>query len=195
VNREADSERDDRKQSEQHEEKHPLTFLSGSLYGDTTALASSGIRGLTEDLLVSTTNHGGKTFAQFYGANASDANAFGKCVSMKASGKTPPTPSTSAAEHFTTTLTALNNSGVGGSGTLLLNNNKLKVNLSLTGLETGQSHEVALRGLSTGNATCPTSAHQLTEGLERTSWVCSNLRTRRQGPRIHGGCLTSRRSH
>jgi hypothetical protein len=28
--------------------------------------------------------HGGKTFAQFYGANKNDGNAFGKCVSQKA---------------------------------------------------------------------------------------------------------------
>lgn len=28
--------------------------------------------------------HGGKTFAQFYGTNANDKNAFGKCVSAKA---------------------------------------------------------------------------------------------------------------
>jgi hypothetical protein len=103
-------------------------------------------------------NHGGKSFAQFYGANANDANAFGKCVSMKASGKTPPTPSNNAAQHFTTTLTALNSSGVSGSGTLLLNNDKLKVNLSLSGLEANQSHEVAIRGMSSGNSTCPTSA-------------------------------------
>jgi hypothetical protein len=29
-------------------------------------------------------NHGGKTFAQFYGTNADLSNAFGKCVSTKA---------------------------------------------------------------------------------------------------------------
>ena len=32
-------------------------------------------------------NHGGKTFAQFYGRNADLSNAFGKCVSTKASEK------------------------------------------------------------------------------------------------------------
>jgi hypothetical protein len=101
---------------------------------------------------------GTSTFASTYGANDNDANAFGKCVSMRASGKTPPTPSNNAAQHFTTTLTALNSSGVSGSGTLLLNNNKLMVNLSLTGLDSGQSHEVSIRGMSSGNSTCPTSA-------------------------------------
>jgi hypothetical protein len=102
--------------------------------------------------------HGGKSFAAFYGTNDNDANAFGKCVSMKASGKTPPIPN-NAAQHFTTSLTALNNSGVSGSGTLLLNSdNKLKINVSLNGLETTGAHEVAIRGLGSGNATCPTSA-------------------------------------
>jgi hypothetical protein len=105
------------------------------------------------------TTHSGSSFAAFYGTNDNDANAFGKCVSMKASGKTPPTPSNNAAQHFTTTLTGLNGSGVSGSGTLLLNSdNKLKVNLSLSGLEANQSHEVAIRGMSSGNATCPTSS-------------------------------------
>ncbi|HXL43646.1 MAG TPA: hypothetical protein VN960_06255 [Gaiellaceae bacterium] len=33
-------------------------------------------------------DHGGKTFAQFYGTNADMSNAFGKCVSTKASEKT-----------------------------------------------------------------------------------------------------------
>jgi hypothetical protein len=103
-------------------------------------------------------SHGGRSFAAFYGANDNDANAFGKCVSMKVSGKTPPTPNTNAAQHFTTSLTALNGSGVSGSGTLLLNNNKLKVNLSLSGLEANQQHEVTIRGMSSGNSTCPTAA-------------------------------------
>jgi len=43
VNSEADSERDQREQRKQHEEKHPVTFLSGrgqrynvdATYGDT----------------------------------------------------------------------------------------------------------------------------------------------------------------
>src|SRR5438093_11562353 len=85
--------------------------------------------------------HSGKSFAAFYGTNDNDANAFGKCVSMKASGKTPPTPNENAAQHFTTSLTSLNGSGVSGPGTLLLNNNKLKVNLSLSVLDANQSHE------------------------------------------------------
>lgn len=32
--------------------------------------------------------HGGKSFAEFYGQNANDKNAFGKCVSTKAKAKT-----------------------------------------------------------------------------------------------------------
>jgi hypothetical protein len=32
--------------------------------------------------------HGGQTFAQFYGTNANDRNAFGRCVSTKARAKT-----------------------------------------------------------------------------------------------------------
>jgi hypothetical protein len=103
--------------------------------------------------------HGNTSFAAFYGTNDNDANAFGKCVSMKASGKTPPTPSNNAAQHFTTSLTALNGSVVSGSGTLLLNSdNKLKINLSLSGLEANQSHEVSIRGTSSGNATCPAAS-------------------------------------
>jgi len=42
---------------------------------------------------------------------------------------------------------------VSGSGTLLLNNDKLTVHLSVTGLETGQSHEVSIRGTPSGNST------------------------------------------
>jgi hypothetical protein len=107
---------------------------------------------------------GASSFASTYGVNAHDANAFGKCVSAKPSSKTPPTttvttPSTNGAQHFTTTLTGLNGSGVSGSGTLLVTDgNQLKVNLSLAGLEPGQPHDVAISGLSSGNATCPTSS-------------------------------------
>jgi hypothetical protein len=106
---------------------------------------------------------GAAAFASTYGVNAHDANAFGKCVSAKPSTKTPPTPtptpSNKGAQHFTTTLTALNGSGVSGSGTLLVTSgNHLQVNLSLAGLEAGQPHDVAISGLSSGNATCPTSS-------------------------------------
>jgi hypothetical protein len=102
---------------------------------------------------------GASSFASTYGANANDANAFGKCVSARASGKTPPTPADNGAQHLATTLSGLNGSGVSGSATLLVTGGeKLKVNLSLMGLEPGQAHEVAIRGLSSGNATCPTSS-------------------------------------
>jgi hypothetical protein len=108
---------------------------------------------------------GATAFASTYGVNAHDANAFGKCVSAKPSTKTPPTPtptptaSNNGPQHFTTTLTALNGSGVSGSGTLLVTGgDKLEVNLSLAGLEPGQPHDVAIGGLPSGNATCPTSS-------------------------------------
>jgi hypothetical protein len=103
---------------------------------------------------------GASSFASTYGVNAHDANAFGKCVTARPSAKPPPpSPSDNGAQHFTTTLTSLNGSGVSGSGTLLVTGgNKLKVNLSLTGLEPGQPHYVAISGLPSGNATCPTSS-------------------------------------
>jgi hypothetical protein len=36
--------------------------------------------------------HGGKTFAEFYGTNADDSNAFGKCVSSKSKAKNAEQP-------------------------------------------------------------------------------------------------------
>jgi hypothetical protein len=107
---------------------------------------------------------GASSFASTYGVNAHDANAFGKCVSARPAAKTPPTPtpptpSDNGTQHFTTTLIGLNGSGVSGSGTLLVTGgNKLKVNLSLAGLEPGQPHYVAISGVPSGNATCPTSS-------------------------------------
>ncbi len=41
------------------------------------------------------TAHGGKTFAEFYGTNANDRNAFGKCVSSKSKQKREEQASTS----------------------------------------------------------------------------------------------------
>jgi len=107
---------------------------------------------------------GASSFASTYGVNANDVNAFGKCVSAKPSPKTQPTPSVTTpkvtgAQHFATTLTGLNGSGVSGSGTLLVTSgNHLRVNLSLAGLEPGQPHDVAISGLPSGDATCPTSS-------------------------------------
>ena len=107
----------------------------------------------------------GKTaFAAKYGTNANKSNAFGKCVSKLASSKSGGGGGggggggAPAAKHFTTTLSQLNASGVSGSGTLLLNSNKLQVNLTLSGLEAGKDHAVAIRGLSSGNASCPTAS-------------------------------------
>jgi hypothetical protein len=103
---------------------------------------------------------GVQAFVTHYGSNGTLRNAFGKCVSAIASGKSTGTGggSTSQAQHYTVTLSALNGSNVSGSGSLLLNGNKLQVKLSLTGLESGQAHQVAIRGLSSGSAACPTAA-------------------------------------
>jgi hypothetical protein len=96
-------------------------------------------------------------FLQKYGANTNLRNAFGKCVSEHASGKTPGGGS-SKAEHFAVSLGQLNSSNVSGSGSLLLNGNKLQVKLTVSGLESGQTHEIAIRGVASGSATCPTAA-------------------------------------
>jgi hypothetical protein len=101
---------------------------------------------------------GDAAFAKKYGSNANMRNAFGKCVSQTASGKTPTGGGGSSTQHFSTTLTQLNSSNVSGTGTLLLNGNKLQVKLSVTGLEANQSHTIAIRGLSSGAASCPTSS-------------------------------------
>jgi hypothetical protein len=56
------------------------------------------------------------------------------------------------------TLGALNNSAVTGSGTLLLNKSLLTVKLMINGLESGQQHAVAIRGLASDTASCPTGS-------------------------------------
>jgi hypothetical protein len=108
------------------------------------------------------TKLGAAAFATKYGTNANKSNAFGKCVSKLASSKSNGGGGGSgggpAAQHFTITLGPLNTSGAGGSGTLLLNSNKLQVNLTLSGLEAGKDHAVAIRGLASGNASCPTAS-------------------------------------
>ena len=108
---------------------------------------------------------GTTAFVNKYGTNGTKANAFGKCVSGKVSHKSTTTTTTAttttttpAAQHYAVTLAALNTSGVSGSGTLLLNSNKLQVKLTLSGLEPNQQHQIAIRGLSSGNASCPTAA-------------------------------------
>lgn len=105
---------------------------------------------------------GTTAFEAKYGSNRNLRNAFGKCVSGRVS-KRPPTTTTTTttptpAQHYAVTLSALNASGVSGTGTLLLNANKLQVKLTLTGLEANKQHEIAIRGLSSGNASCPTAS-------------------------------------
>lgn len=117
------------------------------------------------------TSLGDTGFEQKYGANHNLANAFGKCVSGKSSssnhgggtttGTTTTTPTTTnpqSAQHYSVTLSQLNSSNVSGSGTLLLNANKLQVKLTTSGLESGQTHQIAIRGLSSGSASCPTTS-------------------------------------
>jgi hypothetical protein len=105
---------------------------------------------------------GDAAFATKYGRNTNMRNAFGKCVSQTASGKTPTGGGGggggSSAQHFAVTLNQLNASNASGTGTLLLNGNKLQVKLSITGLEANQSHAMAIRGVASGAASCPTSA-------------------------------------
>jgi hypothetical protein len=102
----------------------------------------------------------GKTaFEQKYGKNHNLRNAFGKCVSTHAkSSSSGGGTSTSPTQHFAVTLTALNGSGVSGTGSLLLNGNALTFRLDISGLESGQSHTIDIRGLSSGSATCPTAS-------------------------------------
>jgi hypothetical protein len=102
---------------------------------------------------------GDTAFESKYGANGNLRNAFGKCVSGQASHKTPkPVPPATKTTHFDVALSALNSSGVSGSGSLLLNGNKLQVKLSVKGLEANQTHAIAIRGLAAGSATCPTAS-------------------------------------
>jgi hypothetical protein len=99
---------------------------------------------------------GASAFEQKYAANHNLRNAFGKCVSGQVSnggGGGSGTP----ASHYTVTIAALNGSDVSGSGTLLLNGNKLQVNLNLANLSASE-RSIAVRGLSTGQASCPTAA-------------------------------------
>jgi hypothetical protein len=98
---------------------------------------------------------GATAFEQKYAANHNLRNAFGKCVSgqVPSGGGGSGTP----ASHYTVTIAALNGSDVSGSGTLLLNGNKLQVNLNLANLSASE-RSIAIRGLSTGQASCPTAA-------------------------------------
>lgn len=98
---------------------------------------------------------GETAFDQKYGSNGNLRNAFGKCVSRQVSNAGG--SGASGASHYTVTLTELNASGVSGTGTLLLNGNKLQVKLKLSNLAASQ-RSIAIRGRSSGQATCPTAA-------------------------------------
>jgi hypothetical protein len=50
-------------------------------------------------------SHGGKTFAEFYGTNKNQKNAFGKCVSSKAKAKPKPQPTTTTTQTTTAQTT------------------------------------------------------------------------------------------
>jgi hypothetical protein len=105
---------------------------------------------------------GDAAFEKKYGANGNLRNAFGKCVSQKASAGNQSGGggggSNQAAQHFTVTFGQLNSSSVSGTGSLTLKGGRLQVRLALTGLEAGQTHHVAIRGLASGSASCPTAA-------------------------------------
>lgn len=106
------------------------------------------------------TSLGAQAFQSKYGTNLTLRDAFGKCVSERASGKLPPKPVTVTRhiQHFTVSLAPLNGSNVSGTGSLLLSNDRLQVRLMLRGLERGEPHPIAIYGLSTGAASCPTAA-------------------------------------
>jgi hypothetical protein len=104
------------------------------------------------------TSLGDAAFENKYGANGNLRNAFGKCVSEHSSAKATKTTPASQAQHYVVSLSQLNSSNVSGSGSLLLNGSKLQVKLTVSGLEPNQTHEISVRGLSSGSASCPTAA-------------------------------------
>lgn len=63
-------------------------------------------------------------------------------------------------KEYRTSLGALNNSGVHGSATFLLDGNKLTVTVEAMGLEAGRPHPQHVHGFTdnTRNSTCPTSS-------------------------------------
>lgn len=103
---------------------------------------------------------GSTAFRQKYGANGTLRNAFGKCVSRQVSNTGGSGGGSGGASHYTVTFSDVNGSGVGGTGTLLLNGNKLQVKLALTDLSRLQQ-SFAIRGLSSGQASCPTASSDL----------------------------------
>jgi hypothetical protein len=101
---------------------------------------------------------GRTAFEQKYGNNHNLRNAFGKCVSSHAKSGSSGNGGGSRTQRYGVTLTALNGSGVSGNGSLLLNGNALTFRLEINGLESGQTHTIDIRGLSSGSATCPTAS-------------------------------------
>ena len=78
---------------------------------------------------------GTAAFNQKYGTNTNDRNAFGKCVSGKAS-----QGSANQTQNFRVTLTSVNNSGVTGTAVLRLKGDQLTVTINATGLTPNQVH-------------------------------------------------------
>lgn len=99
---------------------------------------------------------GATAFANKYGTNANKRNAFGKCVSSRASANAEAKRTT----VYKVSLTQLNASGVTGTAKLTLKGDKLTVRINATGLEANQTHMQHIHGLTsaTANATCPTAA-------------------------------------
>jgi hypothetical protein len=107
---------------------------------------------------------GTTAFEQRYGNSTTLRNAFGKCVSLHASGKSTGKPP--ATTRFTANLSSLNGSGVTGTVQLALTGDQLKVVLDAKGLEANKEHMQHVHGLSSGNASCPTaSADTNNDGL------------------------------
>jgi hypothetical protein len=107
---------------------------------------------------------GTTAFAAKYGTNANKSNAFGKCVSMRASENAQAQRTT----IYRVTLSQLNSSGVTGTAKLTLKGNLLTVRIDATGLEAGKEHMQHIHGLANAqaNATCPAaSADTNNDGL------------------------------
>jgi hypothetical protein len=99
---------------------------------------------------------GEAAFKAKYGTNANKSNAFGKCVSTRASQNGQANRTT----VYQVSLTALNNSGVSGTARLSLKGNQLTVTITATGLEANKEHMQHIHGFTDAqqNATCPTVA-------------------------------------
>jgi hypothetical protein len=80
-----------------------LGFVPAIALGDNSPSTTSAQKQCTAEQADTSfaSTHGGKTFLQYYGSNAGQQNAFGKCVSSKASASSG--NSTSSTEATTTT--------------------------------------------------------------------------------------------